>query len=116
MTEDLAPEGLVGWHVVEVGMRQAWPFLAPADPRSGREARTLIDAPVRVSPGTRSMTRGDEGLLPGLNRVKTMIVSSVLTAGDDLELRLEDWVVWIGGRGYEQTAHSPWGICPQGPA
>lgn len=60
-----------------------------------------------------SMTRDDEGLLAARDRVNMITVRSVQTKDDDLELRLEDEVIWIDGRGDESTTDSRWRICVQ---
>lgn len=50
--EELHPELLAGWFVVEVGRRQAWPFVTLADPQTGNERRIFIDTTFAVVPGT----------------------------------------------------------------
>ena len=59
--EEMDPAPLVGRHVVEVGMRQAWPFLTLADPESGREVRLYVDAPLTVGSGAITIRQDDRG-------------------------------------------------------
>jgi hypothetical protein len=50
----LDPETLEGRFVVEVGVRQAWPFLTFSDPHSetAAEIRLYIDTEFRLEPGS----------------------------------------------------------------
>lgn len=66
--EEIDPALFVGRHVVEVGVRQAHPFLTFADRVSGREVRLYIDAPLCVLPDTSVFRQDDDGLLQALER------------------------------------------------
>lgn len=57
---NLADAELTGWHVVEAGARQAWPFLTFADPESGREARLYIDTDYQVTPAVSELRDQDD--------------------------------------------------------
>lgn len=113
--EEIDPGLLVGRHVVEVGMRQAWPFLTLADPVTGREVRIYVDASVRVSPDVVPLRQDDNGLLLALDRVNMLTVDSARAVEGALELTLEDHVVWIDGQENELTTHTCWWVGPQSP-
>ena len=102
-----------GWHVVEVGMRQAWPFLTFADPVTGRETRVYVDAAMRISPDTEPMHQDDERLLAALERVNMMTLDSAEVVDGHLLLTLEESVVWICGDDNELSTNAPWRISPQ---
>lgn len=109
------PTSLVGCHVVEVGVRQAWPFLTFADPTSGTELRLFIDAPVRVTPDGVPLRQDDERVLSALERVSMLTVDEVTTSDGHLLLRLEDQLVWISGTGNELTTGEAWRLRLQQP-
>ena len=114
--EEENPGLLVGWHVVEVGVRQAWPFLTFADPASGREVRVYMDAAVRVSPDAVSLRQDDAGLVAALERVNMMTVDDAAVVDGSLELWFEGESVWIDGEENEVTTHTPWWVGLQAPA
>jgi hypothetical protein len=57
----MEPEKLERWFVVEVGVRQAWPFLTFCDPDGAgdTEVRLYIDTEFRLEPGGRHFSDGD---------------------------------------------------------
>lgn len=88
------PEELCGSFVVEVGLRQAWPFVGFGR-QDGSEARLYVGAPIRLSgqPGDWLDEEDDATVLPGLAELNGMIVISATVAPDaTLEL------VFEGGR------------------
>ena len=64
--EETDPTLLVGRHVVEVGTRQAHPYLTFADHASGREVRMYLDAPFRLLSGDTVFRQDDAALLAAL--------------------------------------------------
>lgn len=107
---------LVGCHVVEVGMRQAWPFLTFADPASGRETRLYVDASIRVSPDQVELRQDDERLLTALDRVKMLTVDTAEVSDGHLLLTLEDRLVWVSGHPNDLTSDDVWRLSVQQPA
>lgn len=67
----------VGWHVVEVGRRQAWPFIGLADPERGSETRLYIDCSFAVLPEWRHLRQHDDVTLVALDALSMLTVEEV---------------------------------------
>ena len=106
--EEREPTRLLGWHVVEIGMRQAWPFLTFADPQSGRESRLYIDSPISVTPGWHELDQDDAAILPALASVNMATVVGARVSGGALELTFDQVVLRVEGQANRLTTHSPW--------
>lgn len=104
-------EALVSWFVVEVGVRQAWPFLTLSEPESGAEARLYIDTEFRLEPGDRRFADGDvqrsaAALLDLNNRTVTAVE---LSDGAGLLLRLDgDRMLSVSGTAAAFTTGDVW--------
>ncbi len=80
LPEELDVSLLAGLAVIEVGCRQAWPFLALIDQRGEREVRLYFDTDMRVEgEGGGGFSQEDAGLLAALGRSST-VRSSVHTS------------------------------------
>jgi hypothetical protein len=83
-------EALRGQFVVEVGLRQAWPFLAFCDnaPTSHRETRLYIGTTFRVGSSPQTFADGDpDPAVAQLLELNNRTVTDV-AVGPDNELRL----------------------------
>jgi hypothetical protein len=116
------PHEINGCFVIEVGERQAWPFLTFSDNRQAqsREARLYLDASWTVhTTGGRSLTSSIEqdndvqrlGALLGLNNAR---VDQVHVSQDGALV-----IVFAGGAGLvapgsptNSTTHEPWWLSP----
>jgi hypothetical protein len=105
-------EALHGWFVVEVGVRQAWPFLTLSDPESGGEARLYIDTEFRLEPGGAHFTDGDaERSMAALLDLSNRTVTAVERQGDaGLGLRFDDGerALFVSGTPATFTTHDVW--------
>jgi hypothetical protein len=106
--EELEPSRLIGWHVVEIGTRQAWPFLTFADPQSGRESRLYIDSTISVSPGWPRLDQDDAAVLAALAAVSMATVVGSRVVDGALELTLDHHVVRVDRQANHLTSGSPW--------
>jgi hypothetical protein len=111
---DARIEKLRGRFVVEVGERQAWPFITLCDNRSppATELRLYIDTAFRLEPGAHVYDDGDThravgGLLDLNNRTVTDVETS---EGNDLTLRFDggERSLRIAGTGAGFTTHDTW--------
>jgi hypothetical protein len=108
--EEQEPFRLVGWHVVEAGRRQAWPFINLADPESGREVRVFIDATFAVEPGWPSIRQHDQAAVLALDALSGLTVTEVEATGGCLRLLLGGSSLTVQGEGNDLTSHSPWWV------
>ncbi|MEV5571808.1 hypothetical protein AB0L06_17295 [Spirillospora sp. NPDC052269] len=118
---DIQPASLVGYHVVEIGLRQAWPFvtLAPGDETADEtaefgEVRLYIDSAFTVRPSppdTGTGAEDDERLwLLRLAEVLYLTVDSVSVATDaSLSMRFAgDITLEVSGQGAPWTIAEVW--------
>jgi hypothetical protein len=108
----IEPEALVGWFLVEVGVRQAWPFLTLSDTGSGDEVRLYIDTEFRLTPGGAELTDGDaERATAALLDLNNRTVTAV-ERGDDAELVLrfdgDERALVVSGTAASFTTHDVW--------
>lgn len=109
--EKIDPSALKGWHVVEAGRRQAWPFLGLADPHSGREVRLYLDSTFSVVPGWRELRQHDDAVLPALDTLTALTVTDVRDVpGEAIGFEFERAVLTVAALPNELTSHSPWWI------
>ncbi|HMR95775.1 MAG TPA: hypothetical protein PKE05_09560 [Microthrixaceae bacterium] len=94
---DGAPEELIGCFVVEVGERQAWPFLTFVDtrPTPAMEARLYLDCEftvdqVRVAPRSRGATPLLVLNMLAVTAVTRDSTAMVVAFGDEHELRISN--------------------------
>lgn len=113
--EEADPALLVGRHVVEVGVRQAWPFVTIADHRSGREVRLYVDSWIRLFADRVALRQDDASLLAALAAVNMLTVTSARVADGELQLEFEDVSVRVDGVGNHLTGGSSWWIGVQQP-
>ncbi|MFF8835459.1 hypothetical protein [Streptomyces sp. NPDC015130] len=112
-------ENLPGKLVVEVGERQAWPFLTFLDTESDpeREIRLYLDTGWRITePGDTEAPRAEtrDNPLPDLARVNN---SYVVTATEHPDVSVDivfdnDLTLRISGKGTRTTAGEPWWLSP----
>jgi hypothetical protein len=109
----VGPETLEGCFVVEVGLRQAWPFLTFSDPETGADAevRLYIDTEFWVEPGPRRFADGDsERATAALLDLSNRTVTAVERQDDNgLVLRFDDErALSVAGRAASFTTHDIW--------
>ncbi|NES25971.1 hypothetical protein GCE86_26070 [Micromonospora terminaliae] len=111
------PDELAGCVVVEVGERQAWPFITFADGGRGpsREARLYLDSRWQVRPPSES----GEALPPsadvcGLLDLNSLTVERArVSEAGDLEIRFADGSgLIVSGAGAPDIAGEPWWFTP----
>jgi hypothetical protein len=108
-----APEHLRGQHVVEAGVRQAWPFLTFCARGGESESRLYIDTAFTIEPDGERCDDGDAfragSALIGLN---TQTVDEVATTADGgLVLTFDSrHVLRIDGVAASFTTGEPWSI------
>jgi hypothetical protein len=107
-TEELDPMLLVGRFVIEIGKRQAWPFLGIREPQSGREIRLYVDTTCSVS--SRKFRQDDAKLICALERLNSLTISQVDVSSDALILKFGNEVLRIGGVGNDLTTQAPWWV------
>ncbi|MDA0180113.1 hypothetical protein OJ997_07380 [Solirubrobacter phytolaccae] len=102
-------EALVGQFVVEIGVRQVWPFLGFCDnrPTPSTEVRFYFDAPFSTSEPDWWLTEGDpDAGLPHLLELNGMTVTAVERAEDrSLTIVFDDGDARLTVSG-EPTAHT----------
>jgi hypothetical protein len=108
--EEQDPALLVGWHVVEAGRRQAWPFVNLADPVSGREVRLYVDTTFSVAPGWLTVEQHGDAALLALDSLSGSTVTTAESVGGALALHLGHVALRIQRDGNHLTTGSPWWI------
>jgi hypothetical protein len=110
VNERLVPEParLVGWHVAEVGVRQAWPFVTFCAPTGeATEKRLYIDTDFSVRGATGAEITG-----PPLNRIESVLmltVDDVRHGADGLSFRFDDGsALTISAEPNAETTHDVW--------
>ncbi|MEV4253009.1 hypothetical protein AB0J52_07545 [Spirillospora sp. NPDC049652] len=108
------PTALVDRHVVEVGERQAWPFLTFAHPEDEPELRLYIDAEITVEPSPRLPA----DLAPDLEQLVTLsgfncatVASVEVDQNDALILVFDDLSgsrLTVSGKPTATTVGLPW--------
>lgn len=94
---------LPGWFVVEVGRRQAWPFVTFADPASGDEARLYIDAMFRVG-STDVVDRDEDAAIVALLQLEGLTVQRVHRDGAAITLHFDDTSLSLSGTADARTS------------
>jgi hypothetical protein len=99
---------LVGWDVLEVGRRQAWPFLCLGSPEPERaERRLFIDTDFCVAAPSGAQIEGSA--LTRLDRLVLLLVTDVRVGGAGLYLRFDDGAeLRISGEANATTTHDVW--------
>lgn len=108
--EEQEPSRLIGWHVVEAGRREAWPFVNLADPQSGREVRLYLDTTFSVLPGYTGVRQHEATALPALDALSGASVTSVRAEDGGLDLVLGNLTLSVLGKPNELTSHAPWWV------
>jgi hypothetical protein len=106
--EETTPSLLVGWFVVEIGRRQAWPFLTLANPDTGRELRLYIDTTFAVQPHTPRVSQHDDKVPSALTPFENQTITDVGSSDDELRLSVPGATLVLDTRGNELTSHAPW--------
>lgn len=101
---------LVGWDVLEVGLRQAWPFITFGAPTPEREERRLfIDADFSMTAASGESVEGTA--LVRLEPLTLRIVEEIQLAAELLTLRFDDGVVLtVSSLANPDTVGPPWWI------
>ncbi|GIG23795.1 hypothetical protein [Cellulomonas denverensis] len=111
LPEELDVSLLAGLAVIEVGCRQAWPFLALIDQRGEREVRLYFDTDMRVEgEGGGGFSQEDAGLLAALGKVLNCAIERAhIAASGDLRVDFSDgYVLEASGQGNSATTVAPW--------
>ena len=111
--EELLPDRLIGWLVVESGRRQAWPFLTFADPNSAREVRLYIDTTFSVAPQWPQLDQENEAAFLALASLDSLPLTGVNSSDGALTIEFGTQVLRIQGVSNHLTSHSPWWIGSQ---
>ncbi|WP_139977243.1 hypothetical protein [Nocardioides litoris] len=109
-------EGLAGTFVVEVGVRQSWPFVGFCDARPTPvvESRLYLDAPWSVD-GTEHRATDDAAWLAVAGGLGGLTVTAATTDPDgSLVLRLDDVVLRVSGTADDATTGPPWWLSRAG--
>jgi hypothetical protein len=106
---------LVGRFVVEVGRRQAWPFLTLCDnrPEKSDEIRLYIDTAFEVAPGPAYSADGETSqLLVAIGALENLtVVAAAVGEEGDLSLTFDnDRVLRVSGLAAAYTGGPPWWI------
>ena len=110
----MEPEQLRGWFVVEVGVRQAWPFLTLADgsSKSPTDARLYIDTEFRLDSGAPVFTEGDPhpAVVALLDLSNLSVTDAQVRDTAELMLAFEDGnrILVVSGTGMAFTSGPPW--------
>lgn len=102
------PQHLNGWHVVEVGRRQAWPFMGFADPESGMEVRLYIDSTFKISGRRSALRQHDDAAVKALESLSGLTVRSVESSPAQLNIQFDETTLSIEQEANELTSGSPW--------
>jgi hypothetical protein len=112
----ITPANLRGRHVVEAGVRQAWPFLTFADGNTDTEVRLYIDADFHIEP---EGVRSDDGDSFRAGRMlidfTTLGVTEASTTPDGaLVLAFDNGqVLRVSGTAASFTTGGPWSLAAQ---
>jgi hypothetical protein len=108
----LAPEQLRGQHVIEAGVRQAWPFLTFLTADGEAESRLYIDTAFSVEPDGERYDDGDAFRAgAALIDLNTRTVADVVTTDAGLVLTFDDKrALRIDGVGAAFTTGEPWSL------
>lgn len=107
-------DDFAGCSVVEVGVRQAWPFITVYDPNTDREARLYIDTPFTVN-GVEA-THDDEWTVP-LLEVTMLGIVAIDRPGEALRILFNDQSeLVLSGEGSAHTAGEVWWTSPWRPS
>jgi hypothetical protein len=104
------PQELVGTFVVEIGERQAWPFMTfcDNDATPSREARLYIDTGFTLN-GAPAWSSGDESAVVKLLPLNSLAVVAVDVNGADLLLTFQDDTrMVVSGVAAEWTTGDVW--------
>ncbi len=99
---------LVGWDVLEVGIRQAWPFLTLGSPLPKRgERRLYIDTAFRVGDSA-DMVSG-AAALSQLGHLCLLTITNVSSLNDGLTITFDNGItLQISGEPSAWTTHDCW--------
>jgi hypothetical protein len=97
--EEEHPDRVRGWFVVEVGRRQAWPFLNLADPVSGRELRLYIDSTFSVAPGYDAVRQDDVRVFVALDALDGQTVLTAAATFGRLDMDFGAFHLRVNGGG-----------------
>ncbi|WP_262285342.1 hypothetical protein [Micromonospora sp. MA102] len=111
------PDELAGCVVVEVGERQAWPFITFADGGSApsREARLYLDSlwQVRVTTGSSRALPASADVCRLLDLNSLTVERAQVSEAGDLEVCFVDGSnVTVSGAATADTAGEPWWFTP----
>lgn len=107
-------EDFAGCSVVEVGERQAWPFITVYNPATDQEARLYIDTPFTVN-GVEA-THDDEWTIP-LLEVNMLGIVAIDQPGEDLRILFNDQTeLVLSGEGTARTTQEVWWTSPWRPS
>ena len=102
------PTVLVGWDIVEVGLRQAWPFVTFCSPGGRTERRLFIDTDFVVRSAGQSEPTGTTPLAR-LEPLVMLGVTRVEVSADQLKVCLDDGTrLEISNHDNAETTHAPW--------
>jgi hypothetical protein len=108
------PQELVGTFVVEIGERQAWPFMTFCDNDAipSREARLYIDTGFTLN-GALAWSSGHEPAVVELLPLNSLEVVAVDVNGAELSLTFsDDTRMVVSGVAAEWTTHDVWWLGP----
>jgi hypothetical protein len=108
--EEQDPGLFVGRHVVEVGRRQAWPFVNLADPESGREVRLYLDTDFSVTPAWSQLDQDNGAALAALESLNGLTITSADLGTEGLGLGFGEICLRVAQAGNRLTSHSPWWV------
>jgi hypothetical protein len=117
MKPDMDPSLLCGYFVVEIGVRQAWPYIAFASNDNGAnpaEMRLYIDSGFTVTPMPIGLGMGEEDEVRlGLLRLAEVVNLTVheVTVEKDASLSLSfygDVFLHVSGQPASWTTHDVW--------
>jgi hypothetical protein len=104
-------EELRGYHVVEVGVRQAWPFLTFCSQSGDREIRLYLDSDMRVSPVQSAwVSQSSAAAISALHYLNMQTVDK-LHVGSDGSLRisfLDEHRLEVRGEANAETSGDVW--------
>ncbi len=105
---ETAPQVLVGCHVVEVGLRQAWPFVNFAHP-AGAEYRLYLDTVFSLEPDFSQVGDDEHRRLRALARILMDTVSAAEVSSDGrLTLDFDGVRLVVSGTSAGFTTHDIW--------